>query len=90
MWETRVFPGGRMDIRFEMTPGDEDEEDEPNRETKDIPSSYVITTGTTLREVMPPIITWALAMDPNREAGRLFEGFHRQSPNEAWEVVWGT
>ena len=86
MWGTQVFPGfGQVQLRFPLIPGDENDE---NEAMGDMPSDYVITVGTTLSEVLPPIITWARATDPSQEGGRFFEGFHRESRNDPWEVIW--
>jgi len=79
--DKQVFPGQQVSFKYPYIDAEDDEEALAG-------FWYTFTTGTTLREVLAPLVIWGLSFET--DACMFFEGFSRSSSNAPWEPHWGS
>jgi len=79
--DKQVFPGQQVSFKYPYIDAEDEEEALAG-------FWYTFTTGTTLREVLAPLVIWGLSFET--DASMFFEGFSRASPDAPWEPHWGS
>lgn len=78
---THVFPGSQVSFEYPYHPGYH-----KDKECCLVGDTYVITTGTTLKEVLMPLVMWGLGF--KTACPMSFDGFIRTSPHQPWTIIW--
>ena len=81
--DTQVFPGKTVNFKYAYIDSHGDDEEEALAGFW-----YTITTGTTLREVLVPLIIWGLSFETPNDVSMFLDGFNRVSEDAPWEPQW--
>jgi hypothetical protein len=80
---TQVFPGKQVTFEYQYAQAEQFETEEPLSGT-----TFRVTTGTTLKEVLMPLVVWGFSF--KTDACMFFEGFSKASQDGPWECSWGS